>query len=63
MESIVETINTDLVNGCQQSDDGLKCDNDLQTKLVESEDKLNKFKVLAIKLKKELKDTKEQVIC
>ena len=58
----MESINSDLVNGCQQLDDNHKTDNALQTKLLQNEDKLLKFKALAIKLKKELNDTKEQVI-
>jgi predicted sulfurtransferase len=33
----------------------------VENKLSESEDKLNKFKALAVKLKKELLETKEQV--
>ena len=33
----------------------------MESKLSESEEKLNKFKALAFKLKKELTETKEQV--
>ena len=58
----MESINSDLVNGCQQLDDSLNTDNELQTKLHESEDKLHKFKALAVKLKKELNETKNEVI-
>jgi hypothetical protein len=58
----MESNNTELVNGSQELNDDLKSISELETKLSESEGKLHKFKALAVKLKKELKDTKDEVI-
>ncbi|CAG2162322.1 unnamed protein product [Oppiella nova] len=51
----MESNSSELVNGLNESTD------DLVTKLSATEDKLQKFKALAVKLKKELNDTKQQL--
>ncbi|XP_054167497.1 GRIP and coiled-coil domain-containing protein 2-like [Oppia nitens] len=64
--------NTNLVNGLNHSnhktfnDQSLNNEdnndiNELNTRLTQTEDKLTKFKTLAVKLKKELNETKEQL--
>ena len=58
----MESINDQSVNGLPEENNTSEDLTQLKTRLNESEDKLHKFKALAVKLKKELNETKQQVI-